>query len=98
MFQEVEAPRFQENRHMKVVKLSVLRIGRLFPLGNISGTHLCWGQAVTQLVEALRYKPEGRGFDSRCCHWNFSLIQSFWLHYDPGVDSDSNRNKYQEYG
>jgi hypothetical protein len=28
--------------------------------------------AVAQLVEALRYKPEGRGFDSRC-HWNFSL-------------------------
>ena len=24
-----------------------------------------------QLVEALRYKPEGRGFDSRWCHWNF---------------------------
>jgi len=22
---------------------------------------------------ALRYKPEGRGFDSRWCHWNFSL-------------------------
>jgi len=29
--------------------------------------------AVAQLVEALRYKPEGRGFDSRWCHWNFSL-------------------------
>jgi hypothetical protein len=28
---------------------------------------------VAQLVEALRYKPEGRGFDSRGCHWNFSL-------------------------
>jgi len=25
------------------------------------------------VVEALRYKPEGRGFDSRWCHWNFSL-------------------------
>jgi len=25
------------------------------------------------LVEALRYKPVGRGFDSRWCHWNFSL-------------------------
>jgi len=25
------------------------------------------------LVEAQRYKPEGRGFDSRWCHWNFSL-------------------------
>jgi len=23
--------------------------------------------------EALRYKPEGRGFDSRWCHWIFSL-------------------------
>ena len=28
---------------------------------------------VAQLVEALRYKPEGRVFDSRWCHWNFSL-------------------------
>jgi hypothetical protein len=24
-----------------------------------------WGYAVAQLVEALRYKPEGRGFDSQ---------------------------------
>jgi len=31
------------------------------------------GHAVAQLVEALRYKPEGRGFDSSWCHWNFSL-------------------------
>jgi len=23
--------------------------------------------------EALRYKSGGRGFDSRWCHWNFSL-------------------------
>jgi hypothetical protein len=45
---------------------------------------------VVQLVEALRYKPVGRGFDSRWCHWNFS-------HYGPGVDSASNRNEYQEY-
>jgi hypothetical protein len=22
-------------------------------------------------IEALRYKPEGRGFDYRLCHWNF---------------------------
>jgi hypothetical protein len=26
-----------------------------------------WVHAVTQLVEALRYKPEGRGFDPRWC-------------------------------
>jgi len=49
---------------------------------------------VTQLVEALRYKPEGRGFDSRLCHWNYSLTQSFLPHYGPGVDSASNRNEY----
>ena len=27
--------------------------------------------AVAQLVEALSYKSEGRGFDSRWCHWIF---------------------------
>ena len=44
-------------------------------------------------VEALRYNPEGRGFNSRWFHW------SFYLHNpsDPVVDSDSNRNEYQEY-
>jgi hypothetical protein len=31
-------------------------------------------QAVAQLIEALRYNPEGRGFDSRWCHWNFIII------------------------
>jgi len=23
--------------------------------------------------DALRYRLEGRRFDSRCCHWSFSL-------------------------
>jgi hypothetical protein len=40
-FQEVEAPRFQDNRHIKVVRLSALRTGRLYPKGNITGTHFC---------------------------------------------------------
>jgi hypothetical protein len=30
VFQEAEAPRFQDNRHMKVVR-SALRTGRLYP-------------------------------------------------------------------
>jgi hypothetical protein len=38
------------------------------------------------VVEALRYKPEGRGIDSRWCHWNFSLTLSFRLHYGPEVE------------
>ena len=30
-FQEVETPRFQDIRHLKVVRLSALRTGRLYP-------------------------------------------------------------------
>jgi hypothetical protein len=53
------------------------------PSGWCTGIETCWGfmyntytsigAAVAQLVEALRYKPEGRGFNSRGCHWKFSL-------------------------
>jgi len=25
------------------------------------------------VFKALSYKPAGRGFDSRWCHWNFSV-------------------------
>ena len=31
------------------------------------------GHAVAQLVETLRYKPEGRGFDSPLCHLEFFI-------------------------
>ena len=48
--------------------------------------------AMANLVESLRYNPEGRGFDSRCFHWKFFLPR-----YVPGVDTVSNRNEYQEY-
>jgi hypothetical protein len=51
---------------------------------------------VAQFVEELCYKPEGHGFDSRLCHGDFSLTQSFRPHYGPEVDSASNRNEYQE--
>ena len=62
-------------------------------------TYYRWyrGHAVAQLVEALRFKSEGHGFDSQWFHWNFSLTQSFRPHYGPEVDSASNRNEYQEY-
>jgi hypothetical protein len=60
-------------------------------------THLQRGHAVMQLVEALRYKPEGPGFDFRWFNWNFLLIRSIRPHCGPGVDSASNGNEYQEY-
>ena len=40
-FHKVEASRFQDNRHMKVVRLSALRTGHLYHQGNIPGTHFC---------------------------------------------------------
>jgi hypothetical protein len=52
---------------------------------------------VAQLVEALRYKSEGRGFDSRWCHeFSIDIILRAAL-WSLGVDSASNRNEYQEY-
>jgi len=42
-------------------------------------------------------KHKGHGFDSRWCHWNFSLKYSFRLHYGPGVESASAINEYQQY-
>jgi hypothetical protein len=33
----------------------------------------CSGARGGAVVEALRYKPEGRGIDFEGCHWTFSL-------------------------
>jgi hypothetical protein len=54
-FQEVEAPRFQDIRHMNMVTLSALRTGRLYPAGNISGTHFCY-----RLSQLQGYSAAGR--------------------------------------
>jgi hypothetical protein len=55
------------------------------------------GHAVAYWVEALYYKVKGCGFDSRWGHWIFQFIYYFQPHYDPGVDSASNRNENQGY-
>ena len=57
---------------------------------NIKPSWLWWGAHGGVVVKALRYKPAGRGFDSRWCQ-DFSCRS----HYGPGVDSTSNRNEYQ---
>ena len=53
---------------------------------------------IVHSVEALLYNPVGRGFDSRCCHWNFFidiiLLAALWSW---GLDSASYRNGYQVY-
>jgi len=57
----------------------------------------CSGQEKAQLVEALDYKPEGRGFDSRWCRWNFSLTYAYRPHCGSVVDLASNRIEYHGY-
>jgi hypothetical protein len=49
-----------------------------------------------QSVEALRYKSEGGVFNSRLCHWNFSLTyysgRTVALWSDQPLTEMSNRN------
>jgi hypothetical protein len=40
-FQEDGTPRLQDNRHVKMVRLSFLCTGRFYPSRNIPGTHFC---------------------------------------------------------
>ena len=55
-------------------------------------THRERRHAVAQLVEALRYKPEGRVFEFGWCHWDPSgHIMAL------GSISDCKRNEYQGY-
>jgi hypothetical protein len=59
-FQEVEAPRFLDNWHVKVVRLSALRTSRLYPPGKISGTHFCYrlsrpqGHSATKRIMSMK--------------------------------------------
>ena len=39
----------------------------------ILGVTVSEGDRGSRVVKVLRYKSEGRWFDSRWCHWNFSL-------------------------
>jgi hypothetical protein len=49
-----------------------------------------------QLVEALRYYPEGRGFHSRWCHLEFFIDIILPAIHESGVESGSSRHEYQE--
>ena len=70
-FQEVEAPRFQDSRHMNVVMLSALRTGRLYPPGNIPRTHFCQrlsplqGHSATRRITSVKNSNDTIG--NRTC-------------------------------
>jgi hypothetical protein len=80
---------------MKTFFLSLVEVRRYST--EISPIVLSEGSRGGLVVKTLRYKPASSGFDSRLCHWNFSVTSSFRSHYGPGVNSASNKNEYQVY-
>jgi hypothetical protein len=51
----------------------------VYPYQQIHNIHInIWEYAVAQLVEALRYKPEGRGFDGATFFIDIILPVALW--------------------
>jgi hypothetical protein len=64
-FQEIEAPRFQDSRHMNVIRLSALRTGRLYPGNNF------WFSFLLEAVNPRAIvRPEG------LCKWKIPVTPS----------------------
>jgi hypothetical protein len=71
-----------------VPKLTSYFVKIPFMLSSQVCLHLIRG---TVVVEALCYKPEGRGFGTRWCEWISSIYLNLPAALDPGLYSASNR-------
>jgi hypothetical protein len=58
--QEVEAPRLQDNRHMKMVSLTALRTGCLYSTRNIPGIHFSESIPDSQFIRVIKSRRTRR--------------------------------------
>ena len=56
-----------------VIIIIIIIIVIIIILSFYAGYLQLYGARDGVVIKALRYKPAGRRFDSRCCHWNFSV-------------------------
>ena len=88
-------PHYQYPRGLAVSVKSLSMTGHFYSLfrQKLSDCTACVrGHAVAQLVEALHYKPEGRGFDSRWCHNNNPFGRTMVLGSTQPLTEMSTRN------
>jgi hypothetical protein len=58
--------------------------------------HNSKGARGSVVIKAVRYNPEGRGFETRWGELIYSIYLIFPATLGPGVYSASNRNEYQK--
>ena len=72
VFQKGRLQEILDNGHTKVLRLSSLNTGRLYPQ-ELSLVLISAEDRGGTVVKVLCYKSEGRCFDPRWYHWNFPL-------------------------
>ena len=71
--------------------------GRFDEIGKFTDQQVNWGTAVAQWLRCCATNRKVAGSIPAGVSGFLIDIKSFRSHYGPGVDSASNRNKYQEY-
>jgi hypothetical protein len=64
-FQEVEALRFPDNRHVKVIKLSALRTDRLYSTGTSPGTSGTQDHSAVVRIKSMKNSSDSIGYRTR---------------------------------
>jgi hypothetical protein len=103
----IDGPKFQDNRHIKAVRLSALRIGPLYSPGNIPGNHFRWrlsrpqGHSAAGRIKSMKNSSETLGNRTRdllsCSATAYpTLVKAENTVYKVGVISNSTFFKFDK--